>query len=394
MSAHVAEGPPVADGLAVFDPEVALRRCSERVRQHRERPIFPQYTEGGEWRLTDPTDVRPGFMPEDAAWTAGFWPGMLWIASAVLGDADLSARALELQTLLRPRARDDRTHDLGFVFMPSSVLGAVATGQTVLLDHAFEAARTLSRRFDEKGGYLRAWGEPSSAAHQGLTTIDALMNAAFVLWVAESTADDRARTLALRHADNAVRNQVRIDGSTAQVARYDTETGRFLSGETHQGLSASSCWSRGQAWGIYGFALFGLMSRDRRFTDAAGTVADFFMSHLRSDGMAPWDFFDATPSRQTVDSSAMAIAAAGILCLAGSTGQPARRASGLTLLHTLWTRAFIEAESSAGLLGRGTFSLPRGVGVNETLIFGDFYFMDALARASDQVFAEYMKPRP
>ena len=394
MSSRAAERPIASRDLEVFDAGVALHRCCERVKRHRERPIFPQYTENGVWRLTDPAEARPGFMPEEAAWTAGFWPGMLWIASSVLAETELSSRAQELQSLLRPRAQDDRTHDLGFVFMPSSVLGFVASGRRSLLDPAFEAARTLARRFDERGGYLRAWGEPGSTAHRGLTTIDAMMNAAFVLWMAKSTADERAKALALRHADNAVRNQVRSDGSTAQVARYDPETGRFLAGETHQGLSAASCWSRGQAWGIYGLALFGLLTRDKRFIDAAAAAADFFMGHLVPDGMAPWDFLDRTPSRTTVDSSAMAIAAAGMLCLAGITGQQSQRTSGLKLVETLWARAFIDDESSAALLSQGTFSLPRGVGVNEALIFGDFYFMDALARASAQAFDEYMQPRP
>jgi unsaturated chondroitin disaccharide hydrolase len=394
MSARAAERPIASRDPNVFDAEVALRGCCERVRRHRERPIFPQYTEDGVWRLTDPAEARPGFMPEEAAWTAGFWPGMLWIASAVLADTELSSRAQKLQSLLRPRAQDDRTHDLGFVYMPSSVLGFAVSGRRLLLDPAFEAAGTLARRFDERGGYLRAWGEPGSTAHHGLTTIDAMMNAAFVLWMAETTADWRAKALALRHAENAVRNQLRSDGSTAQVARYDPQTGRFLAGETHQGLSAASCWSRGQAWGIYGFALFGLLTRENRFIDAAEAAAGFFMAHLLPSGMAPWDFFDTTPSRTTVDSSAMAIAAAGMLCLAGRTGQQSERTSALKLVETLWARAFIDDESSAALLNQGTFSLPRGIGVNEALIFGDFYFMDALARASTQPFAEYMRVRP
>lgn len=376
-----------------FDPARVLKTCSERVRAHRDRAIFPQYTTSGTWRLTDPSITRPGFMPEEAAWTAGFWPGMLWIASATLDDAELATRAEQLVALLRPRATDDRTHDLGFVFMPSAVLGSVVSGRRSLLDGALEAGATLVARWDENGGYLRAWGEPGSVGHEGLTTIDAMMNAAFVLWMAESTANDRARTLALRHADNALRNQLRSDGSTIQVARYDPKTGRFLGGGTHQGLSSASCWSRGQSWAIYGFALFALQTGDRRFAEAAQAAADYFVAHLLPDGMAPWDFLDPTESRMTADSSAMAIAAAGLLCLSATTGDDLPSSQALGLIETLVDRAMITNDQSSSLLAHGTFSLPRNVGVDESLIFGDFYFMDALARAVRAPFGEYMRPQ-
>lgn len=370
---------------------LTLEKCAERVQLNRERAVFPQYTIDGTWRLTDPSDARPGFMPEEAAWTSGFWPGMLWIASAVLDDEELATRAAELSAVLRPRAKDDRTHDLGFVFMPSSVLGWAVTGKQMLLEPAFEAADTLVRRWDARGGYLRAWGQAGTTGHAGITTIDAMMNVAFVMAMALARGDVRAAGLALTHAHHAASNQVRPDGSTFQVAEYDPVTGAFIRGRTHQGRSPTSCWSRGQAWAIYGFALMASLSGERRFADVATQASEYYMEHLLPDGMAPWDFTDPGDTRSTIDSSSMAIAAAGLLCLAQSTGDETGRAAALRLLTALEARAFIRDPGDALLRG-GTFSLPLKVGVNESLIFGDFYFMDALSRASGMPYADYLRP--
>jgi unsaturated chondroitin disaccharide hydrolase len=376
-----------------LEPGWVLTTCAERVRRHAEREVFPQYTEGGVWRLTDPHDKRPAFMPEDACWTSGFWPGMLWIASAVLDDPHMAARADDLTSMLRSRSTDDRTHDLGFLFMPSAVLGSAVTGRPDSLEGAFEAASTLLARWDRVGGYLRAWGEQGSTQHEGVTTIDALMNAAFVLWASMSMPSQEGRALALRHAENALKYQLRDDGSSIQVAQYD-RMGAFVKGSTHQGHSSDSCWSRGQSWAIYGFALVAALSGQRHFAAAAQAAGDYFVGHLLANGMAPWDFLDTTPSRTIVDSSAMAIAAAGLLCLATLTAEASPRRQGLALLETLSDRALVADAGSPALLAHGTLSLPRGIGVDESLIFGDFYFMDALSRATGSDHADYLRARP
>ena len=358
---------------------------------HAGRDLFPQYTTGGVWRLTNPGDRRPAFMPEDACWTSGFWPGMLWIASAVLGDEGLSTRADALTRLVQSRSTDDRTHDLGFLFMPSAVLGSVVAADPGLLGGAIEAAATLLTRWDRQGGYLRAWGEPGSPEHKGITTIDALMNAAFVLWAAIATANDDGRILAIRHADNALRHQLRDDGSSIQVAQYDAR-GSLLGASTHQGKSPDSCWSRGQSWATYGFALFARLSGEKRYADAAQAAGDYFIGHLLPDGMAPWDFMDRSMPGATVDSSAMAIAAAGLLCLSSVTRDQRARQQGLSLLKSLTDQALVQDSRSPALLAHGSLSVPRRIGVDESLIFGDFYFMDALSRATGTRFSDYLGP--
>ena len=44
-------------------------------------------------------------------------------------------------------------------------------------------------------------------------------------------------------------------GSSYHVVEYNTNTGGINGKYTAQGYADSSTWTRGQAWGIYGFAM-------------------------------------------------------------------------------------------------------------------------------------------
>jgi len=80
------------------------------------------------------------------------------------------------------------------------------------------------------------------------------MNLDLLFWAGKETGDARYAEIATAHARTTLTYHLRPDGSTSHVCDFDPETGAFLKQDTHQGLSATSCWSRGQAWGVYGFA--------------------------------------------------------------------------------------------------------------------------------------------
>jgi unsaturated chondroitin disaccharide hydrolase len=73
------------------------------------------------------------------------------------------------------------------------------------------------------------------------------------------------------------------------------------------------------AWSLYGFGTCHELTRDPTFLEVAILNADFWLSHVGDDGIAPWDF-DAPPTGKLtvdqVDTSASAIAASGLFDLA------------------------------------------------------------------------------
>ena len=58
-----------------------------------------------------------------------------------------------------------------------------------------------------------------------------------------------------KHLATTVKYILREDGSSFHRYIFDYDTGKPLYGATAQGTSDDSCWARGQAWGIDGFAL-------------------------------------------------------------------------------------------------------------------------------------------
>jgi hypothetical protein len=86
-------------------------------------------------------------------------------------------------------------------------------------------------------------------------------------------------------------------------------------GKTHQGFSDSSCWARGQAWGISGFPLVHRYKADPSLLELSARLANYYLNRLPADLICCWDLVFTGPPHER-DSSAAAIAACGLLELA------------------------------------------------------------------------------
>jgi unsaturated chondroitin disaccharide hydrolase len=370
------------------NPTTALREafdyCLEKLEIIRRLWDFPYATKDGVWQTTSPDEL--GFMPAHGSWTVGFTPGMLWLAHRATGRAEYADEALARCRRFLARKDDDSTHDLGFVFYPSYVRGYRITGQAWLRDGAVAAARTLARRYNPAGRYLRAWGRLDTDERAGETTIDAMMNLALLYWAAGVTGDGRLAEIASAHAETTARTLVRPDGSTYHVYELDPRTGEPRRGFTHQGYADWSTWPRGQAWGIYGFARSADQAARPDFLRVSERLADHFLRRLPDDRVPFWDFDDPAIPDAPRDSSAGAIAASGLLELATDEDDPAAaaryRQAAVELLLDLYRHASSRGRpEQQGILLHGTWHKAANFAVDESLMFGDYYFMEALARA-------------
>lgn len=330
----------------------------------------------GHYPLTDNTD-----------WTTGFWSGMTWLAWQMSGDQQFLDH---LQNQLpgygeRLRQRHDiETHDLGFLFSLSCVNAWRSTGDPAAREYALQAANLLTARYHPTAQIIQAWGDLNDPQQQGRMIIDCLLNLPLLYWTSEQTGDPRYAQLAQRHAGRACDFLVREDYSTFHTFYMNVETGEPVKGTTHQGYADNSCWARGQAWAIYGFALSFSYTGERRFLQAAVETARYFIAHLPEDGVCNWDLQLTAPGTAK-DSSAAAIAVCGLLeltrhlsVLDPDHGDFTRQA--LRIMTQLCDRYFDDENVDGGYLLHAVYNMNKERGVDEYCIWGDYFFFEAVSR--------------
>ena len=317
-----------------------------------------------------------------ADWTSGFYPGCLWLLYEKTGDAAWRTRAQAQTADLEGQKSNTGDHDVGFRIMSSYGQGLRLTNEAAYRDVIHAAARSLVTRFDPDVGCTRSW---SFGSWKFPVIVDNMMNLELLLWSAANGGDPAHRAIAVSHALKTLENHVRPDGGTYHVVDYDPQDGRVLARQTHQGLADESTWARGQAWGLYGFTMVHRYTNDQRFLDAATRLADYTLTRLPADSVAYWDFMAPDSPPPPRDTSAAAITASGLLELSARTPGAERkvryREAALSILRSLAAPPYLaDGSPSAGILLHGVGSKPAGTEVDVSLIYGDYYFLEALRR--------------
>ena len=332
---------------------------------------------------------------QNRGWTTSFVPGMQWLAWDATGDEVFRAQALRHAEDFERRLRSDEdleTHDLGFLYTLAAVVPWRKTGEDRWREVGIAAAERLMTRFLEPAGIVQAWGDLTDPAQRGRTIIDSLMNMPLLTWAGEQTGDPRYADAVRRHTAQLREHILRADDSTFHTFYWDPITGDPLRGGTEQGAFDDSCWARGEAWGIYGFALNYEATGDASLLRAAWRCADYFLSHLPADRIPYWDLVYTDGSDAPRDSSAAAIAVCGLYELA--LVDPARadeaRAAADDLLDALIAHARPSSpEASDALLLHGVYDLPKRVGVDEGTLWGDYFYLEALVRRTTPGWERY-----
>ncbi|HIW31986.1 MAG TPA: glycoside hydrolase family 88 protein, partial [Candidatus Paenibacillus intestinavium] len=337
---------------------------------------FPHASVNGEYVLEPPY-----------WWTAGFWPGLLWL---VYRDTkDESIRMLgescerQLDQVIVDYYRLD--HDIGFMWQLTSVARYKLLGEEESRRRALLAANLLSARYNIKGRYIRAWnpwqpGEDNS----GWAIIDCAMNLPLLHWASDISGDPRYKHIAMAHADTVLEHFIRPDGSVNHIVIFDPASGEKLGVNGGQGYSEQSAWSRGAAWAIYGMALSYKHTGEDRYLQAAQRVADFFIANLPADHVPVWDFRlpDDIPGYR--DTSAGACAACGLLLLAeqvADSDSTLYHEVGKRMLHTLYSHyGAWDNDAEEGLILHGTSHYPEGKNIDVPLIYGDYFFAEGVSR--------------
>lgn len=396
-------------------------------------PYFPQYTVN--------LDLTPDRDEPDGSWhttrgNGGFWArgsfaALLWMMAEIEEDPALRAQWREWARTwsepVRSYTGNDMTVNNYAVFRrwmdhAEDDVEREEQRQTILnlarrLVEPYDRETNTGRFFDEAGiyGYRRRTNaEPRTwyfhAFIDHSPNMEQLLGASWI-------ADDEAEALDFR--EKAVSHALNIhkslgagrnpgDSGSWQRAYFDWDEmspthGEFLVNEGKQGWTDASTWSRGQAWWIYGICLAHYHTRRPDVLEAAREAVRYYIDHLpdrypgghRQPGVfvPAWDFDYAyeVDFGTEYDTSAAAIAAAGMVRLLAAMDpadpdyadfHEALRGTLLSLTEAPFLATQDYPEMS--ILRKGGYHHPASIqpssAYNNGLIWGDYFFIDALLK--------------
>jgi unsaturated chondroitin disaccharide hydrolase len=190
---------------------------------------------------------------------------------------------------------------------------------------------------------------------------------------------------AMQHCLTTRRYLVRGDGSTAHEGIFDLQSGQFLRQSTQQGWRSDSVWARGLAWAIYGFGTVYQFTNDPRFLKTAQSCADFYIENTPDHGIPPNDWDEPNPAFP-YESSAAAIAAGGFWNLSklvqNTVSSRFYQRYALKILDTLTSPDFLANLTPGwqGLLKHAMYHPSKKLGVNESVMWGDYFFLETLSK--------------
>ena len=325
---------------------------------------------------------------QNVEWTTSFWTGMLWLAYEYTGDEkyrEVAEKQIQsFKERLEKRIEVDH-HDLGFLYSLSCVSAYKLTGNEEAKEIALQAADLLITRYYDKAGIIQAWGNLNDPKERGRMIIDCNLNLPLLYWASEVTGKQIYKEIAEIHVLQAAKYIVRPDASTYHTYYMDPETGEPLYGNTRQGYSDDSCWARGQAWGIYGFPLSFHYTNNWSLIELTKKLTNYYLNRLPEDEICYWDLI-FTEGGEERDSSAAAITICGLLEMSKylPVTDPEKKIyenAALKMVESLYNHYTTDIESPAnGILKHAVYFKGGGRGVDESCIWGDYYYFEALIR--------------
>ena len=379
--ASVRRKQPLAGEAGLFETafELCVRKTRPNIKRLADEPKSAALAVDGNY-----FDFKEGFY-EIGNWTSSFFTGMALLAWRETEDEFFLQQVLRLAPHYREKVftrHRDTHHDLGFLYSLYSVALYKLTGDREHREVGLRAAEVLAQRFNEKGNFIRAWGHMDTAEHHNMAIIDCLMNLPLLYWASQESGNPKFRGIAVRHADTALRNFVRPDGSVYHAYRFDLNTGQPLRGDTYGGCAVESHWARGAAWAIYGFALSHGYTRDPKYLDASLRLARKFIANLDEEAVPLWDFKPVPGAPLIRDASAASVAICGFQeLLQDGVGDASLQEAIRRLLLRLCSEDYLNSdENCPGVQKNGQVGAPNGMGRNAYTTWGDYFLMEALSR--------------
>ncbi|GAA4304599.1 glycoside hydrolase family 88 protein [Aestuariibaculum suncheonense] len=318
-------------------------------------------------------------------WTSGFYPGILWYMYDISKDEKWKQEAIKRTEVFEDFKTITEHHDIGFMMFPAYGKGYELGEKKEYKNILLTSAASLASRFNPNVGTIRSW---SNKMHprwkQHITIIDNMLNLELLFWAAKHGGDKKFYDIAVKHAETTMKNHFRDDYTSWHVLEYDSITGAVLNRNTKQGYADDSRWSRGQAWGVYGYTMVYKETGDKKFLDFAQKLTDKYLSLLPDDYVPCWDFDVASDPNEEKDASAAAVVASALLDLSelveDKKDQERYYNAALKMLESLGSYKYSGVGKADAFLLHSTGAKSLGHEIDVALIYADYYYIEALDR--------------
>ena len=275
---------------------------------------------------------------------------------------------------------------MGFVWLLSSGIHYKINKNGDSKRRLLQMAYYLAGRFNINGRFIRAWdSDDGNEENIGIAIIDCMMNLPLLFWASNEIGDPRFSHIAKAHADTVSKYFIDDDGAVRHICRFDQNTGEFIKAKGGQGYSETSAWSRGAAWAIYGFAMAYKYTNEEKYLDISKKVCKFFVSQLDNDCVPAWDF--RADNKNIKDASAGAIAASGMIELARYTGDNSYKCHAENIINGICEHCVCFDASRQAIVTKSTANLPANENVEVGIIYGDYYFAEAVLKLNDDKYS-------
>ncbi|MEM1118828.1 MAG: glycoside hydrolase family 88 protein [Bacteroidota bacterium] len=315
-----------------------------------------------------------------ADWTSGFYPGIMWYLYDHSQDERLKTAAKTWMTFIEREQYNTNTHDLGFMVYNSFGNAYEITGDETYKPIIVQTAESLASRYNEKVGCIRSW-DFAEHVWSFPVIIDNMMNLELLFEAYKLSGKQSLYDIAVRHAETTMEHHFRPDNSSFHVVDYSPTTGKVRNKQTHQGYADESAWSRGQAWGLYGYAIMYRETKEQRFLEQAKKIADFMFQHknLPKDHIMYWDYNAPFIPNEPRDVSAATIAAAGLIKMATLDPNNAEQYLGwCDKILTSLESPFYHTDIKPFILDHSVGAYPWKSEVDRPIIYADYYYIEAL----------------
>lgn len=319
-------------------------------------------------------------------WCSGFYPGVLWYLYENSKNPQTLQYAKEYTSRVEREKYTTDNHDVGFMLYCSFGNGLRLTGDPAYPEVLLTGAKSLATRYKPGMGLIRSW-DFNKHKWQYPVIIDNMMNLELMMWAAEKSGDPVFKTMAVSHADKTMKHHYRPDYSCYHVVSYDTITALPHIRQTHQGYADESAWSRGQAWGLYGYTMMYRLTKEQRYLDQAVHIANYMIDHpnMPADYIPYWDYNAPDIPNAYRDVSAATIMASALIELSDYTNKDQGRKYMDVVEKQIRTLATPKYTAKTG--ENGCFVLMHSVGhlpgkseVDVPLTYADYYYVEALMR--------------